>query len=187
MQNETQIAEALARLDANVSRTEAKYAEAETRLLEAASSVKEARAERRGAATLAALLVKADSDTDASTRVTDAEQPSIVGVSRGQNTGLTHVIAEVMRGSAGAVLTVDDVFAAPAVVQLGADRDQVRSGLQYLGRKKIIERAGYRGAWRLITNDFGPAEEAGPNDEASEDEFDRQPDVFTGRTDPHSQ
>ncbi len=165
MSQTEEIQQALALLDANVAKAEARYAQAETNLRVAATELNEARAVRRGADMLAALM-RGHSD---GMRETPREQPSIQphadevgGVPRGINTGLTHVVERVMRNSGGIEMTVDDVMAVPEVSAIATSRQQVRNGLHYLGRKKIIEKAGARGTWRFPTNDFGPALEAGP-------------------------
>jgi hypothetical protein len=164
-----QITEALQRLDANVAEAETRFAEAEANYKAALNRLNEARLERRGADKLAHLLRAAPGG--------DAAPAS--DTRRGSSTGLTHAVEQAMRSSAGAVMTTNDVMALPEVREVAPDRQQVRNALHYLNRKHIIEAVG-RGKWRLpASNDFDPAQEAGPR-EASENGLANHADVLIG-------
>lgn len=116
--------DALARLDAEIADTEAK--------------LKHLRVKRQGAD---AFLQYAQSE-----RGERGDIPRATGV----NTGKTALIESVMRKTGGRPVSVEDVLQDSSVQDAGLDRDQVRNGLHYLSRKRIVEGAGPRGVWRLV-------------------------------------
>lgn len=123
--------DALARLDAEIAETEAQ--------------LKHLRVKRQGAD---AFLQYAQSE-----RGERGDIPRATGV----NTGKTALIESVMRKSGGRPVSVEDVLRDSSVQDAGLDRDQVRNGLHYLSRKRIVEGAGPRGVWRLVGADQAEA------------------------------
>jgi len=126
---ETNFAEALTRLDADIARAEVRAREAEVALAEL-------RLKRQGADAFLEYL-----HTSPRARTIPAPQPP-------PETGHASLVEQLMRGRTGEQ-SVDDVLQGLQDNGHEVTRHQVRNALHYLARKKVTENAGRRGWWRL--------------------------------------
>lgn len=153
-----ELKEALALLDAKVAAAEVRITNAQAVLDDARTAFVQAKADRHGAEALVSIL----RPTFRATASLQVDGDVIAGspkaaVSRGVNTGLTHVIEAVVRRRGGTVLTVDDVLAVPEVAEMASGREQVRNAIHYLARRRHVLESIGRGAWRLADSEAAPA------------------------------